>query len=95
MFLGSYRFEGDPAELVPAYDRLVAQLPEESISLHVCVVDEGGLTVFDACPTREVFLAFSAGPDFTTAVAGAGLPPAAVTPLGEVHHARVDRARTA
>ncbi len=89
MFFGAYRFPGDPAELLPGYDRLMAAMPEEAISLHVCVVEEDGITVFDACPTREVFLEFSGGPGFGNAVVAAGLPAPVVRPLGTIHAARV------
>jgi hypothetical protein len=89
MFLGAYRFAGDPAELLAGYDRLMAGFPPGAISVHVCVADENGMTVFDACPTREVFLEFSSGSNFAAAVAAAGLPVPSVQPLGEIHVARL------
>jgi hypothetical protein len=87
MFLGSYEFDGDPAELVPAYDRLMGSFPPDALILHVCTTRAGGLTVFDACPSREVFVGFSTGPDFAAACDAAGLPPARVVHHGEVHAA--------
>ena len=87
MFLGSYAFEGDPAELVPAYERMLAQVPEEDVGLHVCVVREHGLLVLDSCPTRAAFDAFTSGPAFAAAVADAGLPHPRIVHLGEVHTA--------
>ena len=88
MFFGAYRFSGSVADLVPAYDRLLAGMPSNAISLHVCVVEDDAITIFDACPTRAVFMEFSSGPAFAAAVAAAGLPAPAVTPLGIVHTAR-------
>lgn len=89
MFLGSYRFEGDPTQLVPAYGRLMAEFPPEALLLHVCVVDDGGITVLDACPSQAVFTDFSAGAEFRDAIANAGLPEPVVTPLGDVHRAEL------
>ena len=87
MFLGSYAFEGDPAELVPAYERMLAQMPEGDVGLHVCVVREHGLLVLDSCPSRAVFDAFTSSKGFAAAVAEAGLPHPRVVHLGDVHHA--------
>ena len=90
MFLGAYHFDGDPDELVPAYERLMAGFPVESFELHVAVVRDGGLIVYDACPSEGVFAAFSTSEDFLSAVRAAGLPAARVDRLGNVHnvHAR-------
>src|SRR5205823_941269 len=59
MFLGAYYFDGPPPELIPAYERLMAGFPPDGLELHVCVVRDGGLTVYDACPSAEIFAAFS------------------------------------
>jgi hypothetical protein len=89
MFLGAYHFDGDPAELRAGYDRLRAGFPADSLDLHVCVVRADGLTVFDACPSQEVFQGFSTGPDFAAALAAAGLPTPRVEELGDVHSALI------
>jgi len=89
MFLGAYHFDGDPAALVPAYERLMASFPIESIDLHVCVIRDAGITVYDACPSPAVFRSFSHGAEFTTVVAAAGLPVPRVEPLGAVHRAHL------
>jgi len=89
MFLGEYHFDGDPEALIPAYERLVASMPPGTIHVHMCVRHDAGLTVFDACPSREVFDEFSASADFGGAVAAAGLPAPRVVPLGELHRAMV------
>jgi hypothetical protein len=43
--LGIYDFEGDPGELVAAYDRLMAGFPESMIVFHACAVREDGITI--------------------------------------------------
>jgi hypothetical protein len=77
--LGSYRFEGDPDQLVPAYDRLLEGMPKGQISLHVCVVDNDGITIYDTCPTEEVFREWIADPALAEAFAAAGLPEPTIT----------------
>jgi hypothetical protein len=89
VFLSAYHFDGDPAALATAHDRLCKRLPPESLDLHVCVLDANGITVFDACPSREVFAAFSQSAAFRQAVAEAGLPQPRLEPLGDVHDIRV------
>lgn len=89
MFLGAYHFHGEPTALVAAYDRLMTSFPPEAVELHVCVVLATGITVFDACPSRDVFADFSQGDGFLSAVAAAGLPEPRVEPLGDVHAAQV------
>ncbi len=86
MFLGSYRFDGDTDRLVAAYDRLMGGFPPDTILWHTCVRREGGITVYDACPSREVFAQFSTDPAVLGAMAAAGLPAPVVEQLGPVHH---------
>jgi hypothetical protein len=86
MFLGSYDFDGDPAALLAAYDELMRGQPAAAVQLHVCVEREGGITVFDACPSQAVFEQFSRSEQFLSAAEAAGLPSPRVTPLGDVHH---------
>jgi len=85
MFLSAYHYDGDPATLVGAYDRMRQGFPDDLFALHVCVVTAAGITVFDACPSRAVFEEFHRSPEFRGATAAAGLPEARVEPLGEVH----------
>ena len=74
MHLGIYRFEGDPAELLPAYDRMLASMPRGAIIFHACAVEPHGITIYDACPTREAFERFSPGAECEAALTAAGLP---------------------
>ena len=84
MFLGAYDFDGDSETLLTAYSKLMAAMPPDVSDLHICVVRDGGITVFDACPSRAVFESFSTGPDFAGAVAAAGLPAPTVRLAGDV-----------
>ena len=88
MFLSAYHFDGDPEALLAAYRALMAGFPPEAIELHLCVARESGITVFDACPNRAEFVAFSTGADFRAALDAAGLPAPRIEPLGEVHAVR-------
>jgi len=88
MFLGRYDFDGDPDALLKAYDRMMAAMPAEAISFHICVRRDGGITIYDTCPSAEVFAEFSCSPQTRGAMTGAGLPEPVVTPLGEAHAAR-------
>lgn len=85
MFLSAYYFDGDPTDLVAAHDRLLSMLPADGLDLHICVVTDLGITVFDACPSREVFEGFSRSPEFLSVVSEAGLPQPRLDPLGEIH----------
>jgi len=53
MYLGIYDIDGDSRELLVAYDRLIAGMPEGQLFFHACAVRENGITIFDACPTKE------------------------------------------
>ena len=85
MFLSAYHFEGDAAALVEAYDGMRAAFPSDAFAFQACVVTEGGITVFDGCPSRADFATFSTGPEFRALVAASGLPMPRIDPLGEVH----------
>jgi hypothetical protein len=85
MYLGAAHFDGDPGELLPAYHRMLERFGPESLALHVCVTRDGGLTVFDACPTREIYEEFTASDTFRDAIAAAGLPAPRTEALGDVH----------
>ena len=87
MFLGRYDFDGDPAALTQAYDRMLADIAPGSVEFQVCIQRDGGLSVYDTCPSEEVFTAFSSSPATQAAFEAAGLPQPQVTPLGEVHRA--------
>jgi hypothetical protein len=87
--LAAHHFDGDRDELLAGYDRLVASYPPEILDLNVCIVREGGISVFDSCPSREVFVEFSQSPEFAQAVAAAGLPRPRIEAIGEIHATHV------
>jgi len=87
VFLGAYHFDGDTGALLDGYDRMVAQFPPGVLELNVCVARDDGITVFDACPSGDVFAGFSQSAEFLAAVSTAGLPTPRVEPLGDVHAA--------
>jgi len=87
VYLGAYHFDGPTAELLAGYDRLVAQFPPGVIELNVCVERDHGMTVFDACPSRDAFAGFAQSAELLAAIAAAGLPAPRVEPLGDVHSA--------
>ena len=89
MFLGAYHFDGEPGVLLAAYDKLMQGFPPDSILLHVCVERADGITIYDACPSSDVFAGFSTSPDFRAALTAAGLPTPRVEPLGDVRSARL------
>lgn len=89
MFLGIYRFEGNPIQLRTAYERLLELIPHSNLLLHVCVPDENGLSLIDTCPSREGFLSFASSAELANALKSAGLPNPRVMPMGEVYAAFV------
>ena len=74
MYLGIYDIDVDSRELLVAYDRLIAGMPEGQLFFHACAVRENGITIFDACPTKEAFEKFSTSAEFRNAAEAAGLP---------------------
>lgn len=84
MFLGSYRFEGNPQELQAAYQSCLDQIPASQMQLQVCVADDNGITVYDTCPSRDTFMATSSSTDMKELLASAGMPMPTVTPIGDV-----------
>jgi hypothetical protein len=89
MFLGAFQLDGDPQALLSGYERLMETYPPNGLDLHVCVRRDRGITVYDACPTRADFEAFTTSSEFRTALAAAGLPEPRIDGLGEVYLARL------
>ena len=89
MYLGAAHFDGDPAELLPAYYRLLDRFGVETLDVHLCVIRDDGLTVFDACPSQEVYASFTASDTFQAAVAAAGLPAPRIEGLGGIQVAHL------
>src|SRR5207248_6679021 len=69
MYLGAVYFDGDPGELLPAYQRMLDKFGLEALDVHLCITTDAGLTVFDACPTREIYEEFTRSETFLGAIA--------------------------
>jgi hypothetical protein len=78
MYLGIYDIDGDPDELLAAYDRVMARMPEGQVYFHACAVRENGITIYDACPTREAFETVRV----PSGAAQRGLDPVGATAIG-------------
>ena len=92
MYLGAVYFDGDPGELLPAYQRMLDKFGLEALDVHLCITTDAGLTVFDACPTREIYEEFTRSETFLGAIAEAGLPIPRVSGLGNIQVAHVRQA---
>ena len=88
LYLGAVFFDGDPDELLPAYQRMLEKFGLETLDVHLCITRDGGLTVFDACPTKQIY-EFTMSETFLGAIADAGLPVPRVSGLGDVQIAHV------
>jgi len=91
LYLGAVHFDGDPGELLPGYHRLLERFRIDTLDVHLCIVREDGLTVFDACPGRAVYEEFTTSDTFRDAVAAAGLPAPRIEGLGDVQVAHLRR----
>jgi hypothetical protein len=91
-YLGAVYFDGDPGELLPAYQRMLEKFGLEALDVHLCITSDAGLAVFDACPTREIYEEFIRSETFLDAIAEAGLPVPRVSGLGNIQVAHVRQA---
>jgi hypothetical protein len=85
-------FDGDPDELLPAYQRMLEKFGLETLDIHLCITRDGGLTVFYACPTKQIYEEFTRSETFLGAIAEAGLPVPRVSGLGDIQVAHVRQA---
>jgi hypothetical protein len=89
MFMASYELTGDPDALLAAHEWMISGFPTDSFLLHLSVRTEQGVTIYDCCPSRDQFEAFSSSPEFAAALAEAGLPTPKVTPIGDIYYSYV------
>lgn len=89
MYLSAYHFDGDPAELTAAYERLMSHFPMDDLLFQAFVAGETEVTVIDACPDKAAHEQFAASPEFRGALAEAGFPKPRIEVLGEVPYAYV------
>jgi hypothetical protein len=92
MYLGAVRFDGNPGELLRAYQRMLEKFGLDNLDVHLYITRDGGLTVFDACPTKEIYEEFIRSETLLSAIAEAGLPEPRVSGLGDVQVAQVRQA---
>jgi hypothetical protein len=74
MHASIWKFMGDPDDLVARYEAMVAEIPAESMKLQLCLRAADGILLVDTCPSREVFEAFAASPEFAALRARHGMP---------------------
>ena len=86
MYISSYTFTGDPADLGARYDQLLDTFRDELI-VHVVVATDTGLVVWDACPDRAAAEAFWTSAAFVEGLARVGLPTPRVEGLGTARFA--------
>ena len=74
MHASIWRFRGDPDGLLRSYDRMVAEIPEGKMQLHLCLRAPDGIVLVDTCPSRKVFESFVDDPGFRELRKQHGLP---------------------
>jgi hypothetical protein len=74
MHASIWRFRGDPDELMRSYEALVAEIPAETMKLHLCLRADDGIFLVDTCPSKEAFDGFFADEGFRAMLERAGLP---------------------
>jgi hypothetical protein len=87
MFLSAYHFDGDVDDLLARYDAMREMIPLSDVDLHACVVRDGGISVFDACPDRATAEMFQSNGQFEGTLRAVGLPMPRIEWLGDVHDA--------
>src|SRR5581483_9859116 len=84
MFITTYAFAGDPAELLPRYHAMIEEIGPENLELHFVGATDGGLHVVDACPSREARDGWVAA-SLPGLLARHGLPQPAISDGFDVH----------
>ena len=74
MHASIWKFRGDPEGLLRSYDAMIAEIPAANMRLHVCLMAADGIVLVDTCPTRAVYEAFAASPEFRLLRDRHGLP---------------------
>jgi len=74
MHASIWKFTGDPDDLTPRYDALLAEVPTSEFIAQLCLRAPDGIVMVDTCPSREAFEAFATGDWFRDARRRHGLP---------------------
>jgi hypothetical protein len=69
-----WRFAGDPGDLLPRYDAMLAEIGAGNMRLHVCLRAPDGIVLLDTCPSKEAFEALMRSPAFRELRERHGLP---------------------
>jgi hypothetical protein len=56
-----WTWRGDPDDLAARYEAMIATLSSENMQFSACARTADGIVVFDTCPSKAVFDAFSPG----------------------------------
>jgi hypothetical protein len=67
-------FRGDADDLLRRYDAMVAEIPQGSMRLHLCLRASDGMVLVDTCPSRSVYEEFVNGEPFRLLRDRHGLP---------------------
>jgi hypothetical protein len=94
MHASIWRFAGNPDELLPRYDAMVAEIPAASMRLHLCMRARDGIVLVDTCPSREAYEGFATADAFRALRRRHGLPEPQLVEDFPVHAAVVDGERT-
>lgn len=94
MHASIWRFAGDPDDLLRRYEGMMGELRAANMRLHLCLLSEDGIVLVDTCPTREVYEAFAASPEFRALRDRHGLPEPERVEDFPVHAAFVEGQRT-
>jgi hypothetical protein len=74
MHASIWRFAGDPDDLLPRYDAMLAEIGAANMLLHVCLRAADGIVLLDTCPSKAAFEAFAHGDAFRGLRERHGLP---------------------
>lgn len=73
MHCSIWTWKGDPEDLAARYEALVADVPADNMQFSACAKTADGIIMFDTCPSKEVFDAFSSSDGFLALLARHGL----------------------
>jgi hypothetical protein len=88
-----WRFRGDPDDLLPRYDAMLAELSAANMKFHLCLRGEDGIVLADTARRSRLFDEFFAGEGFRSLRERRGLPEPDVLEDFPVHVAFADGER--
>jgi hypothetical protein len=91
MYASIWKFEGDPEELLPAYDAMSAELNAAGPGVRLCLRAQDGIVVVDTCPSREIHEGFAVSERLREARERFGMPEPSRVDGYPVHAVLVNR----